>query len=579
MIMSIHDFIFVSLLILVIISKQSVSGFISEKEEMECEKHCDLVSLSPQNCATDVFCECNGGRLDCHRLDIFCMEHENDVCLKTGECITYENETVSMGLCPYYPRHLGWADYCSVPLKVYQKLPVNFSELTSYFCGDYNREGPLCSKCKPGYGPAVYAFSLMCVKCNNDGLGWLLYIFLVLFPITAFYIFIIVFNIRATHPMLMSLIFMSQVFSSTDQSYLTLSSVYQQHTHTRWLHQLVKALCGIWNLDFFRNLIPPFCLSSHLSNIHALYLESLYIVYPLALILITYVVIELHANNFKPIVQLWRPFHRCFSRLRRAWDPKASIINTFSSFFLLTSSRTISAAIRSLHKVKLYKLSLTNDSSVHYSTSVLYFDPDAQPTLLIVYGVTLILFFLFPTLLLCINPFKCIRVPLEHCFSFKSLNALRVFIDTFHGHCKDGTDGTRDFRAVSGIHMFVLLAVTSLQIFWQTALDSQPVIPLMCFAASIFIALIRPYKKSSANVVTSIMFGLTAFYLTVISHTFAEHKHVKALIFFLLTCVLAPHLILIGYIIYQLCLKYYKHIHFCKSKFVNFNNEDAQLLV
>ena len=72
-------------------------------------------------------------------------------------------------------------------------------------------------------GPAVYAFSSMCTKCDDNGLGWLLYIFLVLFPITLFYIFIIMFNICATHPILMSLIFMSQVFSSIEQSYLELT--------------------------------------------------------------------------------------------------------------------------------------------------------------------------------------------------------------------------------------------------------------------------------------------------------------------------------------------------------------------
>ena len=557
--------------------EQSVSGFTSPKKELEYENRCDLFSISSQNCTSDVFCECNGGRLDCHRLDIFCMKHENDVCLKTGECITYDDEIASTGLCPYYPKHLGWAGYCSVPLKVYHKLPVNLTELTSYFCRDYNREGPLCSKCKPGYGPAVYAFSLTCVKCINNGLGWLLYIFLVLFPITVFYIFIVVFNIRATHPMLVSLIFMSQVFSSTEQSYLTLSSVYEQQAHTRWLHQLVKALCGFWNLDFFRDLIPPFCLSSHLSNIHSLYLESLYIIYPLALILVTYIGIELHASNFQPIILLWRPFHKCFSHLRRAWDPKASITNAFSSFFLLTSSRTISTAVRSLHTVILYELHPhSNDIN---RRRVLYVDLNASQTLPLIYGFTLAILFLFPTILLCTYPFKCIRALIEYFLSFKSQTALKVFIDTFHGHCKDGTDGSRDFRAVSGLHIFVLLAVTSFEITWNTLLDSQPVIPLVCFAASIFIALIRPYKKSSANVVTSIMFGLTAFYLTVISHTFAEHKHVKALIFFLLTCMLAPHLVLIGYIIYKLCLKYHKHVHFCKSKFVNFNNEDAQLLV
>ena len=67
-----------------------------------------------------------------------------------------------------------------------------------------------------------------------------------------------------------------------------------------------------------------------------------------------------------------------------------------------------------------------------------------------------------------------------------------------------------------------------------------------------FIASARPYKKTTINVVVSFMFGLTAFYLTVISHTFAEHKHIKVLIFILLICILVPHLVLISYISYKL---------------------------
>ena len=77
------------------------------------------------------------------------------MCLKTRQCITYNNETATTIIGPYpyliYPKHLNLGGYCSVPLKVYQRLPENLTELTSYFCEDFNREGPLCSQCKPGY--------------------------------------------------------------------------------------------------------------------------------------------------------------------------------------------------------------------------------------------------------------------------------------------------------------------------------------------------------------------------------------------------------------------------------------------
>ena len=40
----------------------------------------------------------------------------------------------------------------------------------------------------------------MCARCSSNSVaGWALYLFLVLFPVTVFYVLIIIFNIRATY--------------------------------------------------------------------------------------------------------------------------------------------------------------------------------------------------------------------------------------------------------------------------------------------------------------------------------------------------------------------------------------------
>ena len=61
--------------------------------------------------------------------------------------------------------------------------------------------------------------------------------------------------------------------------------------------------------------------------------------YPIFLILITFLCIKFHDNNFRPIVRLWKPFHRHFVHLRRRWDSKASIINVFTTFLFLAFSK------------------------------------------------------------------------------------------------------------------------------------------------------------------------------------------------------------------------------------------------
>lgn len=58
-----------------------------------------------------------------------------------------------------------------------------------------------------------------------------------------------------------------------------------------------------WHLEFghFSFLDPPFCVSSHLSNLQALSLEYVHVIYPVVLLAMTYMCIELHARSFKPI--------------------------------------------------------------------------------------------------------------------------------------------------------------------------------------------------------------------------------------------------------------------------------------
>jgi len=107
------------------------------------------------------------------------------------------------------------------------------------------------------------------------------------------------------------------------------------------LYGRILVLCGIWNLDFFRSVIPPFCVSSRIKTVHALALEYIVAFYPICLILVTYACIKLHDNNFRPVVWLWKPFHRHFVHFRRRWDAKASIINAFTTFLLFSFSKIL----------------------------------------------------------------------------------------------------------------------------------------------------------------------------------------------------------------------------------------------
>ena len=68
-------------------------------------------------------------------------------------------------------------------------------------------------------------------------------------------------------------------------------------------------------------------------------MDTIATLYPFILLLLTYVGIELHAHDFKPVVHLWRLIHRPFVRFRRTWDPNASVIQAFATLFFLSYAK------------------------------------------------------------------------------------------------------------------------------------------------------------------------------------------------------------------------------------------------
>ena len=488
--------------------------------------------------------------------DRYCIQSKGAY-MQAGTCLTLykSNTTAVIGLCPYSPNKILWlhstfSNYYSLP-------PTRtLTEQSNLTCGPYNREGLLCSKCKPGYGPAVYSFSLMCAECSDNGVGWALYLFMVLFPITVFYIIVIIFNIRATAPPFTVFVLMCQIFCTIELVHMPLKMRLKGIKSLSTMVRIVEVLCGIWNLDFFRYLVPPFCVSSHLSNIQALSLEYIHIMYPFLLILVTFICIELHARNFRPLVLVWKPFHKVVTRLRRSWDPRASIINAFSTFLLLTLSKSIVITTNSL--AGTYIVFIDPMSPPLRYNSFLYTDPTIHMyskqhlPYLLSSAVLLTIFFAVPTLLLCLYPTKIFRKLLSHCLSLRWQHALSAFIDTFQGHYKDGTNATRDYRAASGIHLLAIFLIILVCIGRNRRPLFLDYVQPGLVAVSLFYTLTRPCKQSYANITQSLLYALTAFVTFIISSVKSHHHDIIVLLFFLvLLCLLIPHILLGSYVIYK----------------------------
>ena len=252
---------------------------------------------------------------------------------------------------------------------VYVTLPNVTSELNSFMCSGLNRTGLLCSQCQQGLGPAVLSYKRQCVKCFDKQYGWLLYITATLIPTTILCFLVIVFQFYVTSPEMNAFVFLCQFI--TCATTLTNPFVYVHYaTNLTATHSIALSLItfyGFWNLDFFQYSIPPFCISSDLSTLHTLALEYVVALYPLVLTVMIYLCIEMHDRGVRLMVCVWRPFHVCFARFRRKWDPKGSVIHAFATFLLLSYSKLLTVSYSLLGATELYNNEVKELVQLYYT--------------------------------------------------------------------------------------------------------------------------------------------------------------------------------------------------------------------
>ena len=311
-------------------------------------------------------------------------------------------------------------------------------------------------------------------------------------------------------------------------------------------------------MDFFRHVIPPFCVDSRLNNLQTLWLDFISAYYPLLLIAFSYIAIELHARNFKPVVLFWRPFHKCCVRIRRGLDPKSSIVNAFATFLVLSINKIIFISAQSIYHTTIQYIDIPHSQSVH----ALYYEPsilveDHYVTYL--YAIPVVNQFLFgvlPITLLCLYPTRIFRKVLK-CFRLSQSTSLLIFLDLFQGHFKNGTSGTRDFRALSGL--YIILEVTIAWSFFSKEnrhldpIHAQHYLTAVLFLSVMVFSTLRPYKKKWDNHLTVfnlvLMQTVTFGFITILE--VQSSGSIQSTFVILNVIVLVPHIVLYSYAVYK----------------------------
>ena len=440
----------------------------------------------------DKECTC-GDKLD---NAITCFNEKYRVILQKNFCyiLSKELNTTLIGTCPYSDGGL---------------LPINESELRDYshLCHNFYRRGQLCGECNKNYTLPVYSYYLGCVKCEDYSYGWVKFIAAAFLPLTLFYIMVIVFRISVNSSTLSGFVLVSQILATPSYVHEVYShNQVNPYYHVSNLSQLIIdagiAIYAIWNLDFFRSFYKPICLYPDLRYQHVLLLDYAVAVYPLLLIFITFICVKLH-DNFAIVVWFWSPFHKCLVRFRKQWNIRSYLVNALATFIVLSYVKILNVSFEFLISSRVYNMEghIVYKGYWYYDGRVDMTSREYLPYLVLALSMLLI-FNVFPLVLLTLYPFKCFQHFLN-CFPcLRCKLALQLFMDTFHGCYKDNEHDYRHFAALYlALRFFNLLLFSIL----RNRNGYAPVASLLFMFALALVAKFQPYKNKRSNTVDIVM--------------------------------------------------------------------------
>ena len=446
------------------------------------------------DCYPWMFRNSTNGKCECSNIpyrSVLCDVEISRTSILDCYCMTYDSESneTQLGRCVYGCGHKTDT--------VFYPLPNNTDNLNSYSCGNMNRDSTLCGKCLPGYSPLLYSYEMKCMNCTGESMtyNWIKYIAVAYIPLTFFFFFIVMFKFNGTYPLLKLFIGLSQGIFSPIASRAFLSIVSKKLVYIEKFTRALGSFYGIWNLDFFRTVIPPIC-AMDISQIQVFALDYAIAFYPLVLVILTYFLISLHSRDVRIVVWLWRPFHKVFNLVGQNWDMEGSIVNAFATFFLLSYLKFLNTTVDLLIFTRMYVLKPNSKEYVikhvlYYDATVEFFGHDHLPYAIVALFVGVFVVIL-PIVFLIVYPMKWFQ---------KCLNVLKIqrqrldmFVNCYQGYYKDGTNGTRDYRWFS-VAYFLLQMI--LFVLFSVSLS------IYCFSIGVLFTItlmfmqlsLRPYKE------------------------------------------------------------------------------------
>ena len=494
-------------------------------------------------------CECG----DSLALTVLCSV-TGIVTIKLGRCMTWDNATQSpvVTRCPL-PNKVTCVHHEFVGNNIQFSANVSGPEISNVTCKQYNRQGTQCSQCIDGYGPAAFSDGFTCADCNSQHSHlWFLNLLLQLTMVTLMYVVVVLFQIKGTSSPLNVIITYAQLCVCAVKISVGVRIRIVCFLGPT-LTSIVLSVLSVVNLDFFHFILPPMCVSPSLRSINIFIFDYVIAFFPILLTIFLYIIIELHDRNCWIVYHFAIPVKKFFTMFRATWNPKATILNTCITFLLLAYSKLLFTSINLIFAVRAYNSEgevVPNSTVLLYDPSIRFFHREHIPYAVLSLFVIVVCVLLPPLLLLC-YPTRPFRVCLNRC-GFKRWDILHLIADVFQGWFKDGTGGTRDYRAVCSLYLlfrfifgsiFVMLVVSN----YNAYVYSWCVIGMGHIFIGSFFLVVKPYKKKWMNFIDGIIIDIVGvLILTAIcgEKTFFIAFIANIIVVFLILCLVGLYMCL-----------------------------------
>ena len=206
------------------------------------------------------------------------------------------------------------------------------------------------------------------------------------------------------------------------------------------------------------------------------------------------------------------------------------------------------------------------DPTVHYS--------DHKCIILLILSAFFFLFIVLPPIIILLAyPTRLFR-RLQNRLSSRVNLTIKAFVSTFQGCYKDGLNGTRDYRAMSGgiLALFVVLIMVDfgcsmfVEIHDRQPIMSHQVTISMLIAFAVMMELLRPYKSEIANHIGVCLSALLIARETYFLFLDMAVHHIKWPIIMGVILLSLPHIVFYGYGIHRLWTKFNFKAVYCRSE-------------